>query len=373
MGGDVAGAATEDRMVPASSTVAVNGLFHRAVDWAAIGLGIRPGSGSVDLPDIAVAPGSYDYGDVVVDNSSAQIFTVRNDGSVNLDVNAITVLGANEFSIGDDSPFTLAPGASRELVVSFTPSSVGFRSAMLLIESNDTDESPLAVDMSGNGVESPPGGGPVIFEEVQSGESMSLGSVTTAGSLAAVSGHLYLAAISFKPDVTVSTVSGLGLVWTPVRAQCAGRSATGIEVWMAQGSPTIGGPVTATLASVPKSAVIAVSRYSGVDTIGNLVSGNTNGVDGVCFGGTDNAGYAFNLTTTGDGAVVYGAVAMRNKRHTPGAGYEERVEIAMGTGGDVAGAATEDRMVPVSSTVAVDGVFSSAVDWAAIGLEIRLQ
>jgi len=125
---------------------------------------------------------------------------------------------------------------------------------------------------------------------------------------------------------------------------------------------------------VPSNAVISVARYSNVDPvdpIGNLVFGNTNGVGGGCSGGSDNSAYSFNLTTSVDGAVVYAAIAKRHKPHYPGDGYTERVEIGQGSGGDVAGVAVEDQTVATASIVNVDGSFSSSVDWAVIGLEIK--
>jgi hypothetical protein len=159
-----------------------------------------------------------------------------------------------------------------------------------------------------------------------------------------------------------------------VQAQCSGRNQTGVEVWMAQGTPNGDGTVTATLASSPANAVIAVSRYSGaaaVNPVGNVISGNTNGIGGSCSDGSDNSSYSFNLATTVDGAVVYGAVAMRNNTHTPGAGFTEQVEIQQGSGGDVASVAVEDKSVATASTVAVDGSFSSEVDWAVIAVGIK--
>jgi len=218
------------------------------------------------------------------------------------------------------------------------------------------------------------GGGPVSHEETQSGGSSSSGSVTTSGNLTGVSGNLYLAAISTRPNIAINVVSGLGLTWIRVDAQCSGRNVTDIEVWQAQGTPSGDGPVTATFSGTPSNAVIVVSRYSGVDTVnpvGNFVSGNTNGANGVCSSGMDTSSYSFDLTTTVDGAVVYGAASMRNKIHTPGAGYTERDEVQQGSGGSVTSVAVEDRMVASASTVAVDGSFSSNVDWAVVGLEIR--
>jgi hypothetical protein len=217
-------------------------------------------------------------------------------------------------------------------------------------------------------------GGSATYEEAEGGASSNSNTVTTSAALSGVSGNLYLAAISTKKNVMVNDVSGLGLNWTLVQAQCSGRDQTGVEVWMAQGSPTGDDFVTATLASTPANAVIAVSRYSGVDgnnPIGNTVSGNTNGANGACSGGSDNGAYSLDLTTTVDGAVVYGAIALRNKSHTPGADYVERVEIQQGSGGDTAAVAVEDRTVASASTVTIDGSFSSSVDWSVVGLEIR--
>jgi uncharacterized repeat protein (TIGR02543 family) len=218
------------------------------------------------------------------------------------------------------------------------------------------------------------GGGTVTFAEVESGGSSSSLTVATSASLAGVSGDLYLAAISFKPSVAVQSVEGLGLSWTRVRAQCAGRDQTGVEVWMAQGTPNGDGVVSATLEAAPVNAIIAVSRYSGASTgdpIGNLVSGNTNGVDGACSGGVDSNSYSFNLNTAVDGSVVFGAVAMRSKSHTPGSGYVERLEVAQGGGGGTASVATVDRTFLTASPVILDGSISGSVDWAVIGLEIK--
>jgi uncharacterized repeat protein (TIGR02543 family) len=223
-------------------------------------------------------------------------------------------------------------------------------------------------------VQQPVGGGVVVYEETQSGGSTSSSSVATSGSLTGVSGDLYLAAIATKPDVGVQGVSGLGLAWSRVNAQCAGRDQTAVEVWMAQGTPSGNGSVSATLWDVPSNAVIAVSRYSGVDgtdPVGNLVSGNTNGVEGACSGGVDSGSYAFDLATTVDGAVVFGAVAMRHRDHFPGTGYTERVEYHLGSGGNVAGVATEDQVINLASAVTLDGTFDGNVDWAVVGLTIH--
>ncbi|MGH8247509.1 MAG: InlB B-repeat-containing protein, partial [Gammaproteobacteria bacterium] len=216
----------------------------------------------------------------------------------------------------------------------------------------------------------------IVYEESQTGGSSGSTTVTTSANLTGVSGHLYLAAISTRPKKNVLSVSGLGLSWTLVKSICAGQSTTGMDVWMAQGIPQGGsnGAVTATFASAPSTGVIAVSRYSGAaatNPIGNVIAGNTNGLEGACSGGVDGSSYAFNLATTVNDAVVYGAVAIKARTHTPGAGYTERMEIQHPHAVNPIGVAVEDKNAASITTIAVEGSFSGVVDWALIALEIK--
>lgn len=195
----------------------------------------------------------------------------------------------------------------------------------------------------------------VVYEASVAGGSTSLATVSTSSAVTAVAGQLYLAAVTTKAgSVTVRSIKGLGLTWTLVKAQCAGRNQTRLEVWRAIGTPTSSEAVVATLSAKATSAVIAVSRYSGVDAttpLGTMASANTRGADGTCSGGVDNAMYSVNITTSAPGVSVYGAVATRNRTHTPGSGYTERLELAQGKGGDITSVAIEDRTLGSASTL----------------------
>ena len=220
------------------------------------------------------------------------------------------------------------------------------------------------------------GGGQVVYEGTVSGGATEMNSVTTASNVTAVSGDLYLASIVTKNLTDVLAVDGLGLTWSLVRAQCSGRSNTGIEIWMAMGTPSGDGQVTATLASTPSNSIIAVSRYSGVDAVnpvGTILSGNSLGLNGACADGVDSDAYNFNFSTTAATSVVHGSIALRNRRHTPGVDYTERQEIVQdgALGGDKATLAIQDREVASPSTVSLDGTFNKTVDWAVVGIEIR--
>jgi uncharacterized repeat protein (TIGR02543 family) len=221
---------------------------------------------------------------------------------------------------------------------------------------------------------------PIVHEETQTGGSSSSAIVATATNLSGVSGNLYLAAISTQPRRSVVAVSGLGLDWTLLKVQCSGLNTIAVEVWMAQGIPPGGSndAVTATLVSAPSATVIAVSRYSGVaasNPIDNVISGNTNGANAsaVCSGGVPSDSYAHNLATTVNDAVVYSAVAMKARTHTPGAGYTERPEIKEVGGSLTNSIAVEDKTVAAAGNVTVDGSLSGTADWAEVGLEIKPQ
>ncbi|MBI3443598.1 hypothetical protein HY008_02920 [Candidatus Woesebacteria bacterium] len=218
-----------------------------------------------------------------------------------------------------------------------------------------------------------PGG--IAHKQTVTGGSTSSVKVSTSTSISAISNNLYLASIVTKPNVSVSSISGLGLTWTRVKAQCSGRAAQRVEVWKGIGQPSVSsGIVTATLSSTPKNAVIAVSRYSGVNTtspIGVVRSKNTLGVNGACSGGTDSSSYSVSLTPTTSKSVFFGAVADRNRTNTPGSGYTERVEVKQGSSGDIAGLAIEDRLLTTTATTPVNGTLSGSTDWAVVGLEIR--
>jgi len=214
----------------------------------------------------------------------------------------------------------------------------------------------------------------IIHEETRFGTAGPSPTVTTSASLIGANGNLYLAAITTKPKLGVTSVSGLGLNWKPVKAQCSGRNSTNVQVWMAQGTPTGNEAVTATFADSVKNAILIVSRYSGVHAtfpLGNVISGNTTGSNGACVGGVDILSYLFNLTTGSNGTLVYGAVVMRSKTNQPGPGFIERAELIKGTGGDVVSMAVQDKSIPTATSATIDGFFNSPVDWALVALEIR--
>lgn len=130
-------------------------------------------SGNVGLDDVAIAVGAatpaqeinVKQGTTTVLNGGTftltspvatmtpTTFTVENLGTGNaLNIASATISGSNaaEFSVAS-FPSTVAANATGNLIVNFTPSAAGTRSAVLTIASNDADEASYVVNLNGIG------------------------------------------------------------------------------------------------------------------------------------------------------------------------------------------------------------------------------
>lgn len=218
----------------------------------------------------------------------------------------------------------------------------------------------------------------ITHEETETGSADDPAtSVTTDANLTAATGHLYLASIGMKMNVSVTSVTGLGLTWSLLDAQCSGRGQSRAEIWYAQGTPSGDGTVTANISTGVEDSVIAVSRYSGVSTVdalGALVSINSNGIDGACTAGSDANEYTTTLTTTKDNSIIYSAASLRQESHTPGNSYTERADrnSTNVTVGSRAGLGVQDKSVSSISNVIVNGSTTSlaTTDYAVVATEI---
>ncbi len=106
---------------------------------------------STNIPSIT---GSYDFGDVVVGSSSAAIsFTVENLGTadLNLTESPKVSINASEFSVGTQPSSPIAAGGSKSFTVTFSPTSVGAKTAMVSIANDDSDENPYTFTVTGTG------------------------------------------------------------------------------------------------------------------------------------------------------------------------------------------------------------------------------
>ncbi|MBP9700209.1 hypothetical protein KBD71_02915 [Candidatus Woesebacteria bacterium] len=214
---------------------------------------------------------------------------------------------------------------------------------------------------------------PPKIEQVTKGEAGRVNSVKSR-SVSATTSNFHLASISMKPYVPVTSVSGLGLKWTKVKAQCAARGATGTDVWMAVGNPTTTGAVTAAFGKSPENSVIAVTSLSGVytdDPIANAIGFNTKGTDGSCTGGKDTDKYSLSLTTENN-VIVLASMGIRLRTHTAGAPFTELIEFNYGSdNGDKAGLALVRNYSARSTQLLLNGKLNSETDWAGVVVQVQ--
>ncbi|MFQ5558221.1 MAG: choice-of-anchor D domain-containing protein, partial [Acidimicrobiales bacterium] len=122
------------------------------VDGKLVELSI-PGSGPT-VPDIAVTPDPLAFGSVGVGVPADIDVLVANTGTATLSVSDVSVTaGGAEFSVvAGGGAFTVAPGGSHAVTVRFDPSSQTSFAGNLRISSDDPDEDPVDVALTGDGV-----------------------------------------------------------------------------------------------------------------------------------------------------------------------------------------------------------------------------
>lgn len=120
------------------------------------------GGGTVSAPEINVfndgskltdGTAKVGFGVVRLGKSSTEKLVVKNTGKAKLTGLAITKNGTNkaDFSVGALPKTSLAPGASMTFNVTFKPGSKGKKSAAIHLNSNDADENPFDIKLTGEG------------------------------------------------------------------------------------------------------------------------------------------------------------------------------------------------------------------------------
>ena len=102
-------------------------------------------------PHIAIDPFALDFGVSELLGESSKTLTITNTGEADLIISGMTVTGADAaaFTQANDCS-TLAPSGSCSVIITFSVSSAGTRTASLSISSNDPDTPEAAVSLSGS-------------------------------------------------------------------------------------------------------------------------------------------------------------------------------------------------------------------------------
>jgi len=101
--------------------------------------------------DLADGGSTINFGPVVFGSTGSRQFTIRNAGTGNLTGLAVSLAGGNpgDFTAGAPGAPTLVPGASTTFTAGFSPTAAGTRTATLQVASNDPDENPFVINLTG--------------------------------------------------------------------------------------------------------------------------------------------------------------------------------------------------------------------------------
>jgi hypothetical protein len=116
-------------------------------DWSS------PLSVEISVPDILVTPRSYDFGIVKKNRSKTASLVVKNNGTVNLNMNSgMNGTDVSMFKITmNGGSKTIKPGKTLTIKVAFKPTSTGLKNAKLEITSNDPVSPTVDIALMGAG------------------------------------------------------------------------------------------------------------------------------------------------------------------------------------------------------------------------------
>jgi hypothetical protein len=112
----------------------------------------------VPTPSIDLDPASLNFGSIVIGSNATQSTEVENTGTADLNVTAIALCTGTsmEFTWSPAAPFTISPGGSMTLSVTYAPVDAGADTGCLNITSNDPVTNPAVLNLTGTGVTTPP-------------------------------------------------------------------------------------------------------------------------------------------------------------------------------------------------------------------------
>ena len=113
-----------------------------------IGVDDDTGTGPQEYPELTLSAESLDLGTIAPAGSSTAILVVSNDGDAPLLVTTSMSSGGDNFSV-DDTDFTVAPGSSANLTLTFTGDVVGAYEGALHLTTDDPDEGSVNVALTG--------------------------------------------------------------------------------------------------------------------------------------------------------------------------------------------------------------------------------
>lgn len=116
-------------------------------------MGVHPEIVIEQPPSTGITDGdSKSFGNVLIGATSSLTFTIKNVGSADLTGLGITIDGVNssDFTVTSNRTAPLSgPNGTTTFVVRFAPTTLGAKMATVHVASNDADEAPFDITLSG--------------------------------------------------------------------------------------------------------------------------------------------------------------------------------------------------------------------------------
>ena len=160
-------------------------------------------------PEISVTPESVDLGRVLSGTSATAQVTVDNNGNAALQIDSITLTGANAADfIQTNDCTTVAAGESCTVDLNYTAGAPGVSNATLVVRSNDPETAETSVSVTAESYEEPTGGSELELLLGLQGSTLinaTGGTLPLNGSIATL---LDIASGTFEADLEVLPTSG---------------------------------------------------------------------------------------------------------------------------------------------------------------------
>ena len=160
-------------------------------------------------PEISVTPESVDLGRVLSGTSATAQVTVDNNGNAALQIDSITLTGANAADfIQTNDCTTVAAGESCTIDLNYTAGAPGVSNATLVVRSNDPETEETSVSVTAESYEEPTGGSELELLLGLQGSTLinaTGGTLPLNGSIATL---LDIASGTFEADLEVLPTSG---------------------------------------------------------------------------------------------------------------------------------------------------------------------
>lgn len=160
------------------------------------------------------------FGTIQIGSQAVLAFRIENKGTAPLTGLAVQIVGADspQFSADSSPPAEIAVGGHAEVSIRFSPTAAGAKAVELRIASNDADENPFVVALSGTGSDPvmQPQAPPPPVVDTQSGTAEQTVPISNEGTMA-------VAGVQLRIEGVPEGVTVIGGTYVPASGGMAGR------------------------------------------------------------------------------------------------------------------------------------------------------